>query len=40
MYVLIYSLNFIFVEKQKFERKKQKSSDSESDLDGMSRGNQ
>ena len=38
-YVLIYSLNFIFVGKQKVQRKRRKSSDRESDLDGMSRGN-
>ena len=38
-YVLIYSLNFIFVEKQKPKRKRRKSSDRESDLDGMSGGN-
>ena len=38
-YVLIYSLNFIFVGKQKVKRKRRQSSDPESDLDGMWRGN-
>ena len=35
----MYTVNFIFAEKQKLKRKRKKSSDPESDLDGMSPAN-
>ena len=39
MYVLMYSLNITFAEKQNEKRTRRKSSDPESDLDGMLQAN-